>query len=152
MACFDDLTPCGYFGEALAPFLRAVGWLEWSRTFSTGAVDERVFAQLADLSRDPWQPMFVMGPRDCDLCAYRSEASGSRNLFIPGEGFVYVCPELIVHYMNAHHYSPPAEFCAAGLACPPMRSMDYLKRLLKEAKPLVSLGRDSASGSSQMGI
>ena len=28
-------------------------------------------------------------------------------------------------------YSPPEEFQAAVMACPPMRSMDYLKALLK---------------------
>jgi hypothetical protein len=36
---------------------------------------------------------------------------------------------LIVHYMNAHGYLPPSEFCDAVMACPPMQSMPYLKAL-----------------------
>lgn len=52
-----------------------------------------------------------------------------RILFIPADKTIYVCPELIVHYMNAHGYAPPDIFCGAVLACPPMRSMQYLKAL-----------------------
>ena len=33
--------------------------------------------------------------------------------------------------MDAHGYSPPAEFQQAVMDCPPMRSMDYLKAILK---------------------
>jgi hypothetical protein len=145
MAWFDDLTACNYFGEPLATSLRAVGWLERGRKFSTGPADATVYAKLLELRENPWQPGVPMGPHECDLCAYRAEAIGTANLFIPGNGLVYVCPDLIVHYMNAHHYSPPAEFCEAVLACPPMRSMEYLKRLLKEARPLISLSKDGGT-------
>ena len=55
--------------------------------------------------------------------------SGAANLYIPHNGKIYVCPELITHYINAHHYEPPQEFCEAVLACPLMDSMEY-KRLL----------------------
>jgi hypothetical protein len=50
--------------------------------------------------------------------------------FIPSNDVVYVCPELILHYINAHGYSPPREFCEAVLACPDIRTMEYKKRLL----------------------
>jgi hypothetical protein len=63
-------------------------------------------------------------PRAC------RHSTAARCLFIPGNGRIYVCPELIVHYMNAHGYAPPAEFCDAVLACPPMRSQQYFKELL----------------------
>ena len=141
MASFDDLQPCNYFGESLSPFLRAIGWLESGRAYPTGSVDPRVFSKLIELQKDPWQPVAFMGVHGCDLCVYASEASGTRNLFIPGNGFAYVCPELVSHYMNAHAYAPPAEFCAAVLDCPPMRSMQYLKALLECARPLVRLGQ-----------
>jgi len=72
----------------------------------------------------------MAGRHDCDLCQFEGEASGANNLFIPGNGFLYVCPELIVHYVNAHGYSSPAEFCEALLRCPAMRSLDYLKAIL----------------------
>jgi hypothetical protein len=70
------------------------------------------------------------GSHTCDLCMYEGEAKSASNLFIPGDGFLFVCPELIVHYMNAHAYAPPQKFCQAVLACPPMRSVEYLKAVL----------------------
>lgn len=56
---------------------------------------------------------------------------GVFNLFIPGDGVLYVAPSLILHYMDAHGYGPPKEFQASVMSCPPMRSMDYLKAVLK---------------------
>jgi hypothetical protein len=145
MASFDDLQPCNYFGDSFSRLLRAIGWLENGTPYATGSVDLRVFSKLVELQKDPWQPGVFMGVHGCDLCVYKSEASGTRNLFIPANGFAYVCPELIVHYMNAHAYAPPAEFCTAVLACPPMRSMQYLKALLHCARPLVRLGEGGVS-------
>ena len=36
----------------------------------------------------------------------------------------------ITHYIAAHWYRPPDVFLEAVRACPPMRSMDYMKALL----------------------
>jgi hypothetical protein len=130
MAWFEDLTRCDYFGPHAADSLRAVGWPQRDRPFSRGRVDPEVFAKLAELARDPWQPVVAAGLHPCDLCLYRSEAACSANLFIPAGGVLYVCPALISHYMNAHGYAPPPAFCHAVLACPPMRSMTYLKSVL----------------------
>ena len=60
-----------------------------------------------------------------------------KNLFIPSDGFLYVCSELILHCINDHQYSPPNEFCAAVLTCPSMHSIAYLKaveQLWRKAK------------------
>jgi hypothetical protein len=56
---------------------------------------------------------------------------GVTNVWIPADGFLYVAPSLVLHYIDAHGYSPPFEFQAAVVACPPMRQMDYLKAILK---------------------
>jgi hypothetical protein len=130
VASFDDLTPCDYFGTEFAEFLRAVGWLAWAKPFALGAVDRRVYDRLVEFQKDPWQPSIAMGHHACDLCQHEAEALGRNNLFIPGNGFLYVCPELIVHYVNVHRYAPPVEFCEAVLASPPMGSMNYLKAVL----------------------
>ena len=129
MAWFIDLSPCNYFGDEFARFLRAVGWLERGKPFLTVERDGRVYEKLIDLGKDPWQPAVAGGHHACDLCRYEPEVRGTRNLFIPAGNCLYVCPELIVHYMSAHGYGPPEEFCDAVLACPPMRSMEYLKAL-----------------------
>jgi hypothetical protein len=136
MAWFADLSPCDYFGAECAHCLLAVGWLERGRPFPTGPVDPEVYARLVELLKDPWQPAISAGFHRCDLCLYEGE-TGERNLFIPAGGVVFVCPELIPHYMNAHGYRPPEEFCQAVLACPAMRSMPYFKALLAVARPLV---------------
>jgi hypothetical protein len=125
MAWFVDLSPLD--GDDR---FRAVGWLERGKPFPTGPVDPTVFKALIELVKDPWQPAISMGFHFCDLCQFEGQAFGNRNLCIPATGFLFLCPELIVHYMNAHWYRPPDEFCAAALACPPMRSMAYLKALL----------------------
>lgn len=130
MAWYADLTPCDYFGDQLTPVLRSIGWLEQGYDFPTGVVDPEVFFRLVELRRDPWQPVVATGIHECTLCQYGAEAHGANNVFIPGDGTIYVCPELITHYMNAHRYAPPAVFCDSVLACPPMRSVEYMKLLL----------------------
>ncbi len=82
-----------------------------------------------------------MGLHECDLCQFAGER-GKANVFIPYRGKIYICPELITHYINAHHYQPPAIFCEAVLACPPMDSMAY-KRLLIECGGKVLWQTDS---------
>ncbi len=131
MAWYRDLTPLDYFGDFHAATLRAVGWLSRDQEFPTGEVDRAIFDRLAELLHDPWQPMACLGVFCCELCRITPEAHGGRNLFVPAEGVVYVCPELILHYMNAHGYSPPAEFCTALLGCPDTRCLEYKRRLLK---------------------
>jgi hypothetical protein len=80
-----------------------------------------------------------MGPHFCDFCRI-STVGGVANLFIPGEGVLYVAPELIVHYVDAHEYAPPIEFQRAVLACPPMRSAAYFKAILANGPKGFSTG------------
>ncbi len=68
---------------------------------------------------------------------------GFKNVWIPagwrvlvGSGgvrvlrpLVYVAPELIVHYIEAHGYRPPDEFIQAVLRCPPQDSPAFHKRM-----------------------
>jgi hypothetical protein len=130
MAWFADLSPCSYFGAEHVTHLRSVGWLERNQPFATGAVDREVFDQLKNMLKDPWQTVSFFGFHECDLCLYQGDARSVNNLFIPGDGIIFVCPELITHYMNAHGYQPPGEFCRAVLSCPTMRSVPYLRALL----------------------
>jgi len=136
MAWHEDLMPFTELGAECATCLRAVGWLERGHPFPTGSVDRAVYTRLVELLEHPWEPAVTMGFHRCDLCLYDGPP-GKRNLFVPADGFVFVAPELVAHYMNAHEYRPPDEFCAAVLACPAMRSMPYLKALLAVGRPLV---------------
>ena len=130
MAWFADLSPCDYFGEFKG--IRAIGWLEEGHAFVLGKVDRAVYDKLREFCRDPWTPATLGamgGVYGCTFCQYEP-IIGWQNLFVPGRGVIYACPALITHYMNAHSYAPPQEFCDAVMACPPMRSMDYLKAIL----------------------
>lgn len=131
MAGYHDLSDCDYFGMELAPILRAVGWLGHGIEYSIGKTSREVFVKLEELLRDPWQPMIFMGGHLCELCQY-DPPSGHANLFVPNGETIFVCPELIAHYIAAHHYKPPDEFLAAVAACPDIRTMEY-KRVLLES-------------------
>lgn len=127
---FNDLTECNYFGEVSASSLRAVGWLTIDKPFVTGPMDKDVFVKIKELLRDHWQPMVTLGVHHCDLCQFDSPC-GSANLFVPNGDLIFVCPELVVHYIAAHHYRPPDEFIEAVVNCPMTSSMQYKKLLLK---------------------
>ena len=123
---FEDLSPCTYFSAGAK--LVAVGWLERAKPYPTGQVDRGVYDALVEMRKNPWQPFVSTGTHECDLCKFEGE-HGSANLFVPADGVIYVAPELIVHYMNLHGYARAHVFCRAVLACPPMRSMQYLKAI-----------------------
>jgi hypothetical protein len=125
MSYFPDLTPWSCFGHDR---LIAVGWLEGGKPFPTGSVDPALVAKLRALFVDAWQPVHSLGPYKCTLCS-RWKLFGrpvsQRKLFVPGTGFLYVAPDLILHYIEAHQYAPPAEFLEAVRACPEMNSPAY---------------------------
>jgi hypothetical protein len=134
---YQDLAVWEALGKPTGSLL-AVGWLEENHPYPSGSVDTAFFAALVELLRDPWQPAMFVGRHACELCAFSGGPSvldyngvrvelGRANLFVPAQGVAYVSPSLMVHYIDSHAYLPPDEFRAAVLACPPMRSMDYLR-------------------------
>lgn len=138
-----DLQPFRGF-PFLDVALTATGWLGASSRWLDVDVSEAFFERLVELSTDPWQPggMMAMGSHSCELCRFVSESgslrykdrevrAGNRNLFIPGDGLVYVAPTTLAHYVAAHGYGPPLSFQQAVLACPPMRSVPYFQALKK---------------------
>ena len=135
MAWYEDLSNFGhspydeknYFKVWHPSLLRAVGWLESGKTYSTGVIDAQILRRLSESCANAWEPCHFWGYHRCDLCGGEQGPLGVNNLFIPGDSFLYVSPELIIHYIEVHQYAPPAEFCAAVLACPSMGSAAYLK-------------------------
>lgn len=135
----QDLDPIGEsFG--LTCEARAVGWLGPPPVPSGGRLSREAFDVLMEHCLNPWQPFVLAGRHRCERCVYSGgpgavHASGrtvridGRNLFVPTKDVLYVAPIMIVHYVDAHGYVPPAPFVDALLACPPMRSMAYLKML-----------------------
>jgi hypothetical protein len=142
MAYFPDLAPCTYFGAEHGDKLVAVGWLDAEHPYAQGTVTTDFFDKLTDLFTDHWSPMYLLGHDECPFCdldtycvVYKEKriGVGSKNLFIPAEGFLYVMPSLALHYILAHGYAPPPEFGEAVLRCPPMRSQEYFRKFAENA-------------------
>lgn len=141
MTYFPDQSSCGYFECNQPEKLIAVGWLDPARPFNQGPVSAGFFSKVTELLVNPWQPAVAMGRHECGFCRFSGGPAtfrfgdvevqfGVANVFIPADGFLYVAPSLILHYIDSHGYSPPEDFQHAVLACPPMRSIDYMKAVL----------------------
>lgn len=130
MASIPDLSPCTYFGFDPGDTLLAIGWLERGDEFATGRMDDRVYRRLGELARQPWEFFIYRGFHSCSLCQYDG-AESTANLFIPGDGVIYACPELIVHCIDAHWYRPPEQFQAAVVRCADQNSMEFKRRFLE---------------------
>jgi len=148
MSWFDDLSPCDYFGAEHAATCKAVGWLEDGREFRRGRADGRFVHKLVLLFGETNPLEKSTDPHYCSLCAFSRGPSefhlfqspgmpsvpmGNRNLFVPGGGFLYIAPSLVLHYIDAHQYLPPDEFIKAVLECPPTRSQEYQKAVQANA-------------------
>ncbi len=141
MAWYADLELCDYWGESAASRLRVVGGLERDKPYMIGEVSEAFFARLCKLLLSPWNPVYPAGGQPCQLCRFTGgaetafhglpvKAYSDASLFVPGAGVLYVTPISIAHFIDAHGYQPPEEFCAAVMACTKMRSPAYFKALL----------------------
>lgn len=128
MAYYPDLSPCTYL-PLEAPNLLAVGWLDATHDHARGEVSREFYDALVALAKAPWEPVAAAGHHTCELCQFDGAKSYSI-VFVPGDGVVYAAPTGIAHYVATHRYRPPQVFVDAVLACPPMRSMAYMKALL----------------------
>ena len=145
MTYYPDLSPCGYFdrqGLNLSPYLRAVGWLDGAHAFAHGTVSREVLYKLADLKDKSWEPpIYFCGKHICEVCTTEppwTRCRGFRNIFVPADGFLYVSPEMLLHYITEHTYLPPAAFCDAVLACPPPEYDSYFRAIARNF-PMVEL-------------
>jgi len=131
MTYYEDLTFCSYFGyNSKMINLKAIGWLSKGFPYSTGRVPIRLVKKLKRLFKNPWEPGFgYLGYHECEFCKVRKYQS-ALNLFIPGEGVIYVSPEGILHYIEVHSYKPPKEFLTAVDKCPQTNSDEYFNRLI----------------------
>ena len=129
MAYIKDLEQWNLLPREITKPLKAVGWLSSEYDFQKGKVPQSFFEKLQDLLKKPWQPFASAGFHTCDLCQY-NPPTFKDNLFIPHQGFIFIAPEAITHYIAQHWYKPPDEFIEAIMKCPAMNSMDYKKEIL----------------------
>src|SRR5436190_1046779 len=101
--------------------VRAIGWLTSAQPFPTGPTSvefqDALDAQVRNRaeSKKALEFGWLAGGQDCEFCG-KCYCSG--NLGIPSGAVLYVAPEMIGHYVNAHSYAPPGEFIEAVMRCP----------------------------------
>jgi len=130
MTYYEDLTPCGYFPKVE---LVAIGWLGSEHSFEQGPVGQPFLEALRRLLVFPWFPYAFAGGHLCEWCGL---VWGTANLLVPSAHGVFVCPELILHYIEQHNYRPPQQFQDAVLACPATDTDAYFDLL--EASGLIA--------------
>jgi len=126
MAHFSDLGTVTQITSG--SHIRAVGWLSSTQPFPTGTSDPTFVKKLREmcvlwqLGLDALQWPVAGGEHTCEFCGV-FHASG--NLAVPGEGLLFVAPEMIAHYVTEHGYAPPAPFIEAVLRSPLPGTLEY---------------------------
>jgi hypothetical protein len=126
MAYFPDLSnKCQI---ASGDDVRAIGWLDKIHSFTTGSVNPDFLQSLKQHIAQRWTIVLAAGVHECELC---SKFASGGNVIIPTETFVYIAPEMISHYIEAHNYKPPDEFIKTVIDCPKQESPEYMKLIQK---------------------
>jgi hypothetical protein len=109
-------------------FVQAVGWLYIEQPYPQGTVPPafadrlRQFAgRWAESTQALGLPM-SLGFHTCEFCG---EARGYGNFGVPHGDVLFVAPEMIAHYVEAHRYAPPSEFIEAILKAPLPGTEEY---------------------------
>ncbi len=115
---FADLTPYEDYDRPDHRIFR-VGWLEKSEPFETAEPDAGVVEALK--KQLPFRVLRTRGWFKCHLCKRREylqldeykQTLGGAEIWIENGQVTYACPDMIIHYIDDHHYKPPAAFLTA---------------------------------------
>ena len=145
MTYFRDLTVYEYFKDPQQwPLENNVGWLGPGHSFPTATPTESLLDLVWKFCKV--KVNLTRGIHPCHLCKSRIppfesqmfERNGDKLLLGSAEirsfssrGAIFAAPNLIYHYISAHHYRPPEEFVDSLTAgpCPP--DPEYFARLKK---------------------
>lgn len=126
MTYYPDLSTYEYFFEGAAENTVNIGWLDPGFDFPQGKVSERFLDRLWAFCRV--KVLIARGFHLCEFCdmprgqvptVRRGQETlevGFAEIRVFGRnGKIYAAPNLIYHYVTAHHYRPPDEFVQAVL-------------------------------------
>lgn len=108
--------------------VRAVGWLSADHPYPRGEVPAGVAARVREFAgkwRDSTPALgwsIFRGLHGCEL-GDRFMAYG--NFGVPDGDRLFVAPEMLPHYIEAHGYRPPDEFITAVMASPLPGTAEY---------------------------
>ena len=105
-------------GNIEFPSVLTIGWLSPERAYSKGVVADSVIQQLKRISggKDAYDARSntMRGAIQCKLCDdFRLQNPSELWIESITEGEYYIAPELIIHYIEDHHYKPPEAFLSA---------------------------------------
>jgi hypothetical protein len=154
---FRDLDLCRYSSAPTNTChwnvpLQAIGWLEHPHLFPQGRFPDLLKQRLRATMNAAWLGGWwigFMGQHDCSLCQgigrHRDSLHLSAiNIFLPGDGCIYVFPACILHYIEEHGYHPPLPFCRSVARCHELTGPDYGASLVKANGGPIPLGRDES--------
>ncbi len=132
---YADLTPytACHDAEAIGLTPLSVGWLDRRRPFPTGQIAPQLLERLLSFCEEPAVVCPFVAQQPCPLCGQRITLSLNGRLFplgwaelrAIGAEDIYAAPTLIYHFIEAHHYQPPAAFIQAVLHGPPPGSAEH---------------------------
>jgi hypothetical protein len=124
---FEDLTSYTYFTQNRLSRAYNIGWVEEDSQLKTGIIDPQVPLLLARYYADLVGNQ-TRGHHGCPLCGNwepwfecqdQRIILGAAELWIPSDDDkIFITPDLVIHYLREHSYSPPAEFVTAVLRLP----------------------------------
>jgi hypothetical protein len=106
----------------------AVGWLHPDHPYPQGPVAADFLAKLRELVGVWGRSAEALGggaPGGVHTCEFCGQAIGTGALGVPAGDRLFYAPQMIAHYVERHHYTLPAEFIAAVLACPVPGTPEY---------------------------
>lgn len=124
MTYYPDLSEYSYLPDRL-PAVN-VGWLDGRHPFDTCDLALDIRNRIREIvAVEPVNR--TRGFHVCDLCPTagnrppiiiewqgQTRELGSAEIRVPSRsGRTYACPDLIIHYVDVHHYCPPDEFLRA---------------------------------------
>jgi hypothetical protein len=98
--------------------VRAIGWLHPDHSHSQGEVSAVFLSRLKEFtarSSDSAKALYFGAFGGFHTCEFCGQAHGIRNFGVPSGDLLFVAPEMVVHYIEEHGYSPPAAFVEAVL-------------------------------------
>lgn len=113
MPWFAELSPATDFHNTFR-----VGWLSTEYSFVRGPVHVDVMRRIGFLLEFA-RTRLTRGSHPCPFCPADDAPLGNGEIRVVSmTGKRYAAPALIGHYIESHHYSPPAEFQAALVGLP----------------------------------
>lgn len=113
---------------AAGEHIRAIGWLHPDHPYTKGEVSASFLSRLKEFtarSNQSAEALYFGGFGGFHTCEFCGRALGIGNFGVPSGDLLFVAPELVVHYIEQHGYSPPAEFIAAVLRSPLPDTEEY---------------------------